>query len=404
MYQRVTAQMPVIAQRDYARAELALRVDQRDEARSAVAQALALDPDLRPAQLLALRLHLQAGEMAPAERLMRDMHVATPKDLELRLNLGSMLLEFEQIGLAREEFGRALKIDPDNVGALYALALIEMDSGHPEAAEKHLKALLEEGTRRADAQYYLGRIAEQRGQGLQAMAHYRQVNEGPRLLDASIRIAVLIGVQGHVEAARQHLSNLRERFPQQELRLLQIEGELLFQLRQDAEAEQVFDAALDRYTDDPDLLYGRAIVRERLGRMPEAEADLRRILAMHPDDARSLNALGYMLSNHSDRYTEAQAYVERALALSPDDPAIIDSLGWLRFRQGDLVQARAYLERAYAALKDPEVAAHLGEVLWLQGERARAREIWSQALEKDPAHPVLRETMQRLDGRADLQI
>lgn len=397
LFDQVTADQPLSAARAYARGLLAYRVDEQDAARAAVSETLALRPEWRPAQLLGLRLNLQADDLASAERLIRDMHVADPKNLELRLSLGSLLLEFEQIDLARREFTNALKIDKDNTAALYALGLIEMDLGEYAAAEKRFTRLQNRGERLSDTSYYLGRIAEERGEVLRAMQLYREVRDGRRVIDAAVRQAVIISRQGNMQAARSYLETLRLRFPQQELRLWQIEGELLFRANQDAEALEIYQQGLAQYPDDHDLLYGRAIVHERMGDFAAAEADLRAIVLDAPEDARALNALGYMLTNNGEDYAEAERLIRRALELTPDDPAVIDSLGWVLFRQGDVEQARVYLERAWKALKDPEVAAHFGEVLWVQGERDRAREVWNDALIEHPAHRVLQDTVKRLD-------
>lgn len=397
LFDQVTAGQALSAAHAYARGLLAYRVDEQDAARAAVADALAMRPEWRPAQLLGLRLQLQAENLSAAEQLIRDMHVADPKNLELRLSLGSLLLEFEQIDMARREFTNALKIDADNAAALYALGLIEMDLGNYEAAEKRFTRLQNRGERLSDTSYYLGRIAEERGDILRAMQFYREVRDGRRVIDAAVRQAVIISRQGNMEAARSYLETLRLRFPQQELRLWQIEGELLFRANQDDEALVVYQQGLAQYPEDHDLLYGRAIVYERMGDVAAAEADLRTIVAEAPDDARALNALGYMLTNHGDSFAEAEKLIRRALALTPDDPAVIDSLGWVLFRQGDIEQARVYLERAWGQLKDPEVAAHFGEVLWLQGEHERARHVWNEALIENPTHRVLRETVRRLD-------
>jgi tetratricopeptide (TPR) repeat protein len=397
LFAQICEEVPVSAQSEFARGLLAYRVDQPIIAQAAIQQALLLEPDWRQAQLLALRLHLQAAESTQAAAVMRDLHVAAPKDLELRLALGGLLLEFEQFELAHKEFSRALKIAPDNIAALYAIALIEMDSGDPLAAKRHFDRLVELGGRTSEASYYLGRIAEQSGQMQEAMDHYRAVQDGRRVLDSAIRQAVIVTAQGGLDTAREFLNNLRARYPEQELRLFQVEGELLFQSRQDVAAEAIYNVALARYPDDSDLLYGRAIVRERLGQFPKAEDDLRKILAQQPDEVRALNALGYMLSNHSGRIEEAASYVQRALAITPDDPAVIDSAGWLYYRQGQLVLARNFLERAYAGIQDAEIAAHLGEVMWMQGDTESARAVWRQALQKNPTHPALNETIQRLD-------
>ncbi len=131
------------------------------------------------------------------------------------------------------------------------------------------------------------------------------------------------------------------------------------------------------------------------------EADLRAILARDPNNATALNALGYTLADQTDRLDEAHSLISRALELDPAEPAILDSMGWVLFRKGEIDQSIDYLTRAYAAFPDPEVAAHLGEVLWMNGDTEKARQIWQGALLKAPNHSVLQETLLRL-GVTDL--
>lgn len=128
------------------------------------------------------------------------------------------------------------------------------------------------------------------------------------------------------------------------------------------------------------------------------ERDLRRILQDEPDNAMVLNALGYTLADRNEKLNEALQLIERAAALEPDDPAIIDSLGWVHYRLGNLDQAETYLRQAYAQYPDHEVAAHLGEVLWVRGERKEARKIWNEALQENPESTLIRSTRQRLEA------
>jgi tetratricopeptide (TPR) repeat protein len=138
-----------------------------------------------------------------------------------------------------------------------------------------------------------------------------------------------------------------------------------------------------------------------LGMTAEAEADLRRILEVQPDNPVALNALGYILTIRTDRLDEAQGYIERALQLDPENPAILDSMGWVLFRQGDIDGALKYLSSAWAAYPDPEVAAHYGEALWVSGNQEQAQVIWEEALDQEPEHEILRETIRRLTGNGD---
>jgi tetratricopeptide (TPR) repeat protein len=181
-----------------------------------------------------------------------------------------------------------------------------------------------------------------------------------------------------------------------------LESDILIHAGDLTAAGALLDRANDEFGDSADLLYARSLLAEKRGDIKGAERDLRRIISIDPDNGAALNALGYVLTNHSKRYLEAQGLIRRALVLSPNDPTVLDSMGWVKFRMGDTQAALGYLEQAYERYPDPEIAAHLGEVLWTLGRRERAIAIWREGLNKDAAHGVLRETVRRLG--ADEQV
>ena len=179
-------------------------------------------------------------------------------------------------------------------------------------------------------------------------------------------------------------------------------AEQLFLLEADSlrdwagESLKAYDRGLTAFPQSFSLLYGRAMVHESEGQLGAMENDLRSILAQDPDHAATLNALGYTLTNHTQRYEEAADLIERALALSPGDPAILDSLGWVYYKLGQYDESEALLREAHKAFPDPEVAAHLGEVLWVQGRQFEARDVWRDGLNRVPDHPIIIETVKRL--------
>ena len=132
-----------------------------------------------------------------------------------------------------------------------------------------------------------------------------------------------------------------------------------------------------------------------MDRVGEAETTLRRLVELKPDDAQSLNALGYTLVDRTSKLDEGFKLIERAHKLSPADPFIMDSMGWALYRLGRLDEAETYLVRAFTERPDPEIAAHLGEVLFARGQPQRAREIWQSQIKTSPDHPLLLETMRR---------
>ena len=179
------------------------------------------------------------------------------------------------------------------------------------------------------------------------------------------------------------------------VRLYRAEAELLARAERLEEAMSVYDAALDEHTEDSDLLYARAMLAERLGDLDRLEQDLRVVLANEPDNADALNALGYTLADRTDRIDEAHDLIVRAHELKPDEHYIVDSLGWVLYRLGRYEEAVTQLRRALDMRPDPEVAAHLGEVLWVMGDKTGAEAVWAQALESAPDDERILEVMRR---------
>jgi tetratricopeptide (TPR) repeat protein len=251
--------------------------------------------------------------------------------------------------------------------------------------------------REGEAQYYLGRIYENRKQYDQAIDWYEQVHVGDYQFDARLRVADMLGLAGKTDEAIQHLDAMLKGSQSDGslVRIYVAKGELLRIARRYEEAMTVFNTALGIVPGNTDLLYARALVAERLGRIDQLEQDLKIILKTEPDNAHALNALGFTLADQTKRYDEAYVYLKRAIEIMPEDPAIIDSLGWVQYRLGNYDEAVRLLRTALSRFDDPEIAAHLGEVLWVSGNQQEARGIWQEALKKSPDAPVLLKVMQR---------
>jgi len=178
------------------------------------------------------------------------------------------------------------------------------------------------------------------------------------------------------------------------------EAELLREAKQWAEADKVLASANKAFPNDTDLLYEQAMVVEKLNHMEEMERLLRRVIELKPNHHHAYNALGYSLAERKLRLPEARMLIQKALELSPGEPFITDSLGWVEYRMGNREEAIRILRTAYQARPDPEIAAHLGEVLWIAGQTEEARKVWREGRSRDSANDVLRETLARL--RVDL--
>jgi tetratricopeptide (TPR) repeat protein len=159
----------------------------------------------------------------------------------------------------------------------------------------------------------------------------------------------------------------------------------------------MYSRALMQNPEDADLLYARALTAEKVDRLDITESDLLKVLSTEPENANALNALGYTLADRTERLQEALEYIKRAMELVPDDPAILDSLGWVSYRLGKMQDAVKWLSKAFEIMGDAEIAAHYGEVLWKLNQHDKAREVWQKGRDNDAEHPVLVETLKRLN-------
>jgi tetratricopeptide (TPR) repeat protein len=393
--EQLRSQHPQRAGAWHAQALLALRFGQLELAEKSVREALRLKPGNRDTLLLLTGVLVKKGDIAGADQAMTEL-LKSAEGPELRMGYARLLLEAERQEDARKQFELVLAQKPDSTEARYALGLLALEQQQLDAAEPHFKALLKSEELGQRAAYYLGRIEEVRNRPAEALKWYEQVTEGEQAIDAITRRAVVLGKTGKLDEGRALMARMRREMPMFGTRFFLAEGEMLLEAGAGDQALQLYQTALKEIPDDTDLLYGRSLVHERLKNIPEAEADLRRILAKDKDDARAMNALGYMLVVHTSRLDEARKLVTRALEITPEDATVIDSLGWIEFRQGKVKEARTLLQKAFDKVPDPEIAAHLGEVLWVLGEKDRARKIWEGALTRDPDHRVLKETVERL--------
>jgi tetratricopeptide (TPR) repeat protein len=321
----------------------------------------------------------------------------SPDDQVLRLTYARLLVDIKDYEKAWIEFEKLHQAAPDDAELLYTLGLLSLESQRLDDAEKYMLMLVDLEQREGEAQYYLGRIYENRKQYDEAIDWYGQVHVGEYKFDAQLRIADMLGLSGRTDEAIEHLDAILKGSQSDGslVRIYLTKGELLRAARRYEEAMAVFDTALGIVPGNSDLLYSRALVAEKLGRIDILEADIKAILKTEPDNAHALNALGFTLADQTDRYEEAYVYLKRAIEINPDDAAIIDSWGWIHYRMGDYAKAITLLRTALSRFDDAEIASHLGEVLWVNGNQDEARIIWQKALNKSPDAPALHSVMQR---------
>jgi tetratricopeptide (TPR) repeat protein len=397
---RLAERWPKLPEAHFGMAGLALNAGDPVTALGAVDRALALRPAWSRAMILRSRALLRQGKRAAAGAYLRRMVARYPKDSALRLHYARLLLDGEDYAAALAQFEAMQRLEPENPELILTLGVLYLQEQLPAKSKSQFAKLLRIGKQEATANYYLGRIAETEKHLPLAIRYYRAVDEGENAFDAQVRIAALLAEQGKLDAAMRHLEGIEAPDKHNRARLYLVQGELLRDHGRASQALALYTRALRELPDDLDLLYARAMVAERLGRLELLELDLRRIIAMDPDNAQALNALGYTLADRTERLDEALQYIDRALKLRPEDYYILDSMGWVQYRLGNYQAALSYLRRALAAKPDAEIAAHLGEVLWVMNRRDEARAVWDRGLKLNPSSKLIRESMQRLQGGA----
>ena len=399
IYSRVAALVERHPQDPYAAlaySRLALEAGNRELALAQAERALTLKPRWQEARLQRAQVLIALDKIEPA---LQDLGAAVAEDVAnrtLRLAYARLLVKTRRLDAAQDQYEILLRQSSKDADVLYALSLLTMEAERFDKAQRYLRRLIATGQRVDEAHYYLGLIAERRGDTDEALQELVQVGEGEFYLNALIKRLNLLAGEGRVDEVRSELERLRGSNPELAVRLYLIEGDLLQQHERADQAMALYTRALGEYPDDADLLYARGLLAESLDRLDLAEADLRRILAGDPENAQALNALGYTLADRTDRYAEAHELIRRAYAQRPDDAAVIDSMGWVLYRLGKLDEAVEYLRRAYELVQDPEIAAHLGEVLWANGQKEAARQIWEEGRKADPKDATLMETLKRL--------
>ena len=392
---RVLEDYPDDASGSYLHAYLALRAGHAESASAAAARAVALDPGWTDAALLYARARVAAGDAEGALVWLAERPEAAAR--EVQLERAVMLMAADRNDEARLVLEALLEADPVDADALRALAYIEFFEGRLDHARELFLALIALDRYGNDALFYLGGIAEQQGEIEESARFYSQVNAGEHLITAQVRLALLMFRMGRPELAINHLELFAQRNPGAELELGAARAELLMRLGSPEEALAVYDELIVRYPHNASLLYSRGLAHVGLGMVDEAVRDFGHLVALRPDDPTALNALGYTLADLTDRLDEAYSLIRRALDMAPDNAAILDSMGWVLYRLRKPADGLYYIERAWELERDPEIAAHLGELLWALGRQDEAREIWLEAIIEFPGSRILLDTMDRLD-------
>jgi tetratricopeptide (TPR) repeat protein len=395
MMRTLEADYPALPEASLAVAQAAWNAEDQQAALDAAQKALDLRPGWELAALFKARA-LRRDSVEQAIAFLDGFLKAYPGARDARLNYARLLVAARRYPEARKQFEILIGEAPNNPDIALAVATLSMQARDYVAAELQLRRTLEINPKDPDTvKLYLGQVNEELKRDDEALRWYSSITHGSQFVPAQARYAGVLARQGRLADARKHLQAAAGGDSQQRLQLTLAEAGLLREAGAYQEAFEFLGAAVAKTPDVPDLLYDYAMAAEKVNRMDVLETNLRRVIEMRPSHAHAYNALGYSLADRNQRLEEARTLIETALKLAPEDSYILDSMGWVLFRLGRNTEALAYLQRAHEARPDAEIAAHLGEVLWVLGREDDARKVWADALRAQPKNDVLQGTIKR---------
>ena len=376
------------------RALLRRRMDDTEGALMLLNRGLLVEPgheDLNAQKIEILRLQ---GKTQAALNSVRTALKANPGHKQLRVQQAQLLIEVQpKTGL--RQIRQLIRDYPEDTQLHYYFALLLLDHQQNEASQELLTALLKQNPDNSNLHFYLGIIKERQGDTERALSHYLNVTEGQNLEQSYARALNLLNTPSAASEVATIISEGIQNHPELKTRLTLMQAEWLNSHDSREAALALLDSALAEDAQNPELLYTRALL---LGdRNPQQMlADLRQAWELEPDNPMLQNALGYSLAVHTKNYTFAHTLISQALEQRPNDAAVLDSMGWVLYKLGRTQEALNFLRRAWNLFADPEVSAHLIEVLWASGEREQARALLQQQLAEYPDNSHLEATAHRL--------
>ncbi|WP_439519937.1 tetratricopeptide repeat protein [Hydrogenophaga sp.] len=384
-----------------------LAQDRLPQALAAARQGHEAEPASPYPALLALEL-LERGQAEAEPMVRRQLLVSTTNsqgDTAVALAYARILLDLQRNSDARAQLETLTARQPDQAEPWLLLGSLQVQENALAAATDSLQKYMALARRAADersarglTQAYLlmAQVSEKQQDFAAANAWLDRIENADDIMAAQMRRASLLARQGQLPQARALLRNQPERRPEDARLKLVAEAQLLRDFKAYQQSYEVYGEAVQRFPEDTDLLYDQAMMAEKAGKSDEMEKLLRQLMAARPDFHHAYNALGYSLADRKVRLNEAKQLIEKAVSLAPGDAYIQDSLGWVEFRLGNAARALSILQAAYAKRPDAEIAAHLGEVLWTQGQRDQALKIWREGLLLSNDNETLQETLKRL--------
>lgn len=396
MAKQLAEPFPNIAEAHFAVAQAALSAKQNELALTEIKRANELKPGWEIGGLVQAQILWQSNKQEAIAHY-DDFLRRYPNANEVRMSYARVLASQKNFPAAREQFNTLIKNAPNNPEAVVSVGMVSMQVQDFEGAETYLTQALKMNPKEPNAvRFSLGQINEEQKRFDKANDWYKSITASEQFFPAQVKVASLLARQNKLAEARAYLLTIKAESLAEKSQLVLADAGILREAKSYQEAFERLDAGLKEYPDNPDLLYDRAMAAEKIGKLDVLEDDLRKLIKIKPDHAHAYNALGYTLADRTTRYVEAQELIKKALEIAPEDPFIIDSMGWVQFKMGNLPESIATLQRAFDLRPDPEIAAHLGEVMWANGKRTEATQLWQTAIKDHPENEALMEVVKRL--------
>ncbi|MFT6101877.1 MAG: tetratricopeptide (TPR) repeat protein [Granulosicoccus sp.] len=366
-----------------------------DRARDWIDKALDNDATRTSAIIQDLRLLQSTQQNSLALTKLKQYVNNVPGNHRLRLIYARMLSQ-SNIAEAYKQFTILAEQSPSQLDLRFSRALLATELKKMDIAKSLFESLFKENYQTDNINYYLGHIHDFQAEPSVALSYYLSVKQGDHFLSAQYRAASVYLEQDRLDNAQSLFAELHKQLPGKTEQHFESEASLLVKYKADQQAMVLLNKAIAQFPDNAALRYERATVYERQDNIVLMEQDFRHALTLEPNNVSSLNGLGYLLSVHTERYDEAYTLISKALSLNPDDAAIIDSMGWVLFKLNRLEEAITYLQQAYEKHPNAEIAAHLVEALWVNGQQDVAKKIAQESLIKEPDALDIPKTLQRL--------
>ena len=389
---------PKLPEAHFAVAQAAWLADKPDVAKKSLDEANKLRPGWEvAAQMQGQMLVKESPDKAIV--YFQDFLKKYPKANDVRMANAKLLVSQKRFAEAKPEFVKLVEASNGSPEISAVVGILSLESNDYQMADKYFQQAISREFKDPDQLHlYLGRSAERQKDDSKALTWYNKIQTGDHFLEGRLSAANVLVRTKNVDAAIKMLDDVPDLTQDQQMLVLQNEANLLSQAKRNQESFDILQKAQQTWPEAVEISYDYAMAAERVGKLDVMETELRKVIQKKPDFAAAYNALGYSFADRNIKLVEAKNLIETALKLQPNDHYMLDSLGWVQYRMGNLEKAVETLRKAYAFQADPEIAAHLGEVLWKQGQQEEAKKIWASALKEHPENAVLMATSKKFSS------